>query len=103
MLKNLPWYPLLYHPTEASFFLFSKNSIEKFKYYGHYSQYRMNTTIQISKETKNLIGSFGNKEDTYEEIIKRMYDLAVKEQLHQFLMSSNETLTLEEARELINS
>ena len=29
----------------------------------------MNTTIQISKETKELISSFGSKEDTYEEII----------------------------------
>lgn len=62
----------------------------------------MNTTIQLSKETKNLIGSFGAKEDTYEEIIKRMYRLAVKEQLHEFLMSSENTLNLEEARKLIN-
>ena len=71
---------------------------EIFKYYSCYSQYRMNTTIQLSKETKNLIGSFGTKEDTYEEIIRRMYDLAVKEQLNEFLMSSNKTMTLEEAR-----
>jgi len=58
----------------------------------------MNTTIQLSKETKNLIGSFGTKEDTYEEIIKRMYALAVKEQLTEFLMSSDKTITLEEAK-----
>ena len=58
----------------------------------------MNTTIQLSKETKNLIGSFGNKEDTYDDIIKRMYKLAVKEQLNEFLMSSNDTITLKEAR-----
>ncbi|MBT5342602.1 hypothetical protein HOA91_04915 [Candidatus Woesearchaeota archaeon] len=62
----------------------------------------MATTIQISNETKNLIGTFGTKKDTYETIIKRMYDMAVKEQLRQFLMSDENTITLEEAKELIN-
>jgi hypothetical protein len=45
------------------------------------------TTIQISQETKALISTFGSKEDTYEEIIKRMYTLAVKEQLRELLLS----------------
>lgn len=58
----------------------------------------MNTTIQLSNETKKLIGTFGTKEDTYEDIIKKMYSMAVKEQLRQFLMSSKGTLTLDEAR-----
>ena len=57
----------------------------------------MNTTIQISKETKDLISTFGTKEDTYEDIIRRMYDLAVKEQLHKFLMSSENTIPVEQA------
>lgn len=57
----------------------------------------MNSTIQISKETKSLIGSFGTKEDTYEDIIKRMYKLAVKTQLSEFLMSSANTIPIEEA------
>ena len=68
-----------------------------FKYYSHYSHY-MNTTIQVSKETKELISTFGSKEDTYENILKHMYELAVKEQLREFLMSSKNTITLEEAR-----
>ena len=59
----------------------------------------MPTTIQISTETKHLIGTFGSKEDTYEDIIKRMYKLAVKEQLREFLMSSENTVSLEEARD----
>jgi len=63
----------------------------------------MATTIQISKETKNLISTFGTKEDTYEDIIKRIYSLAVKEQLREFLMSSENTINLAEARELINN
>ena len=73
-------------------------STKKFKYYSHYTCYRMNTTIQLSKETKDLISTFGTKEDTYEDILRRMYILAVKEQLHEFLMSSDKSITLEEAR-----
>ena len=75
---------------------------ETFLYYSHYTDYRMNSTIQISKETKSLISTFGGKEDTYEDIIKRMYALAVKEQLRQFLMTSENTISLEEARRMIN-
>ncbi len=57
----------------------------------------MATTIQISNETKNLISTFGTKEDTYEDIIKRMYEMAVKEQLRQFLMSSKNCIPIDEA------
>jgi len=63
----------------------------------------MTTTIQLSNKTKELIATFGTKEDTYEQIIRRMYDLAVKEQLRDFLMSSKDTVSLEEARKLINN
>ena len=62
----------------------------------------MVTTIQLSKETKGLIGTFGTKEDTYEDIIKRMYKLAVKEQLREFLMSSYNTVSLQQARKELN-
>jgi hypothetical protein len=70
---------------------------ERFKYYSHYSSYRMNTTIQLSKETKELISTFGSKEDTYDDIIRRMYKLAVKEQVTEFLMSSEGTIPIDEA------
>ena len=70
----------------------------KFIYYSGYSNHRMTTTIQLSEDTKALIGTFGTKEDTYEDILKRMYLLAVKEQLREFLMSSENTLSLDEAR-----
>ncbi|MBI2102305.1 hypothetical protein HYT55_00560 [Candidatus Woesearchaeota archaeon] len=62
----------------------------------------MPTTIQLSKETKDLIGTFGSKEDTYEDIIKRMYSLAVKEQLREFLLSSEGTISLGEAKKRLN-
>ena len=58
----------------------------------------MISSIQLSKETKRLIGTFGSKEDTYEDIIKRMYKMAVKEQLRELLMSSDNTISLKEAR-----
>lgn len=61
------------------------------------------STIQLSKKTKQLISSFGSKEDTYEDIIKRMYNLASREHLRQFLMGSEDTMTIQEAREYINN
>ena len=57
----------------------------------------MNSTIELSMKTKQLIATFGTKEDTYEDIVKRMYDLATKEQLRQFLLSSEDTIPIDEA------
>ncbi|MEK6962942.1 MAG: hypothetical protein AABX70_00845 [Nanoarchaeota archaeon] len=57
----------------------------------------MTTTIQLSQETKQLISTFGTKEDTYEDILKRMYALAIKEQLREFLLSSENTMPIDEA------
>ncbi len=56
------------------------------------------TTIQISEETRDRLKSFGDKGDTYEDIINYIHALAVKEQLREFLMSSKHTISLEEAR-----
>ena len=56
------------------------------------------TTIQLSKEMKEKLASFGNKNDTFETILKRIYELAVKEQLRDFLMSSEGFIPLDEAR-----
>ncbi len=58
----------------------------------------MATTIQPSEETKTLIGTFGTKEDTYEDIIKRIYRLAMKEQLRELLLSSENAISLDAAR-----
>jgi len=60
------------------------------------------TTIQLSKETKNQIASFGLKGDSYDDILKRIYNLAVKEQLRQFLMSSEGCISIDEARKELN-
>ena len=55
------------------------------------------STIQLSMQTKELISSFGTKQDSYEVIIKRMYSLAVKEQLREFLLSSENALSIDKA------
>lgn len=44
-----------------------------------------------------MISSFGIKGESYEKIIKRIYSLALKEQLRQFLMSSENCIPIEEA------
>ena len=54
------------------------------------------TTIQLSKETKEKISSFGVKGESYDKIINRIYSLAVKDQLKDFLLSSKNTLSLDE-------
>ncbi len=56
------------------------------------------TTIQLSKETKDKIASFGIKGESYDIILKRIYSFAVKEQLREFLLSSENTISLEKAR-----
>lgn len=56
------------------------------------------TTIQLSKETKDKISTFGIKGESYDNIIKRIYALAIKEQLREFLLSSEGTISVAEAR-----
>lgn len=60
------------------------------------------TTIQLSKKTRDKISSFGGKGESYEEIISRIYSIAVKEQLREFLLSSKDTISIEEARKEVN-
>ena len=57
----------------------------------------MNTTIQLNKETKDKISSFGVKGESYDKILMRIYNLAVKEQLRNFLMSDEDCVPIEEA------
>ena len=60
------------------------------------------TTIQLSKEIKDKISSFGVKSENYHKILRRIYSMAVKEQLRQFLLSSEGTISIEEARKELN-
>jgi len=56
------------------------------------------TTIQISNEMKKKIASFGDKSESYDKILRKIYSLAVKEQIREFLMSDDENfIPIEEA------
>lgn len=59
------------------------------------------TTIQLSKEMKEKLASFGSKDETYDTILRRVYGLAVKEQLRDFLMSSEGFISLEQFKKEI--
>jgi len=57
------------------------------------------TTIQLSDEMKKKIASFGDKSESYDKILQRVYALAVKEQLREFLMSDENCIPVKEALE----
>jgi predicted CopG family antitoxin len=59
----------------------------------------VNTTIQISNEMKEKLSSFGSKSETFETILQRIYSLAVKEQLRDFLMNSKGFISIDQAIE----
>lgn len=56
------------------------------------------TTIQLSKDLKSKIETFGSKGESYDTILRKVYALAIKEQLKQFLLNSDTTISIEEAR-----
>lgn len=61
------------------------------------------TTIQISNEMKKKIASFGDKSESYDKILRKIYSLAVKEQIREFLMSDDKRyISLEEFEKEIN-
>jgi predicted CopG family antitoxin len=55
------------------------------------------TTIAITKEVKENIIEFGNKGETYSEILKRLLKSARERQLHDLLMNEEETVSIENA------
>ena len=60
------------------------------------------TTIQLSNEMKEKLATFGSKNETYDTILRRIYALAVKEQLRDFLMSSEGFISIDEARKRLD-
>jgi predicted CopG family antitoxin len=55
----------------------------------------MNTTISIPKELKEKLSEFGNKGETYSEVILKLYNSAKERQLHDILMDEKETMPVE--------
>jgi predicted CopG family antitoxin len=60
------------------------------------------TTIQLSNEMKEKLATFGSKNESYDTILRRVYGLAVKEQLRDFLMSSEGFISIDDARKELN-
>lgn len=54
------------------------------------------TTIQLSNETKRKLSSFGVKGESYDQILQRIYSMAVKTQLRELLMNSENTISLDD-------
>ncbi len=58
----------------------------------------MATTISISKETKEKLKNLGRAGDSYEDVIKKMYEISKKQILLDYLYESSDSLTIAEAR-----
>jgi len=59
----------------------------------------MNTTISISKETRNLLLDFGRKSENYDDVIRRMHNtIMMQEQLREFA-DEQEYSSLQQAKE----
>ena len=58
-----------------------------------------NTTIAVTNDVKEKIKEFGNKGETYSEVIARLLESARKRQLYDLLMNEEDTVTIEEAIE----
>ena len=54
------------------------------------------STIQVGEETKEKLRSFGSKGETYEQIINKLYDIAVDQQLKTFL-TEKDAVPIDEA------
>ncbi len=63
----------------------------------------MNTTIAISKELKEKLRNLGRTGDTYEDVIRRMYEASSKTILTQYLYDETDSITLKEARDRLKN
>jgi len=59
----------------------------------------MTTTIAISPKVRDKIKEFGNKGDTYDEILERLLNSATERQLQELLMDTTNCVPIEKALE----
>ena len=57
------------------------------------------TTIAITKEAKEEMQVFGNKGETYSDIIMKLVESAKQRQLHDLLFNEEDSIPIEEALE----
>lgn len=58
----------------------------------------MATTISISEDLKEKIRNLGRAGDSYEDVIRRMYELTSKHLLLTYLYDESEALSIDEAK-----
>jgi predicted CopG family antitoxin len=56
-----------------------------------------NTTIALSKNLKERISQFGNKAESFSDILERLLKSAEQRLFHDLLMSNEGCVTIEEA------
>jgi hypothetical protein len=57
----------------------------------------MNTTIAISHEIRDQIKEFGNKGETYDDILAKLLSSAKERQLQELLMDTSNAVTAKDA------
>jgi predicted CopG family antitoxin len=58
----------------------------------------MATTISLSHEMKENIRNLGRAGESYEDVIRRMYEVTKKQLLAQYLYDTSDSFTLAEFR-----
>lgn len=59
----------------------------------------MNTTIAISTQIRDEIKEYGNKGETYDEILQKLLKSAKERQLQELLMDTDDSIKVTEALE----
>jgi len=62
----------------------------------------MATTISLSNEMKEKLKDLGRAGDSYEDVIRRMYAITRKQLLLEWLYDTNDSVSTDEARRMIN-
>lgn len=57
----------------------------------------MNTTIAISTQIRDEIKNFGNKGETYDDILSKLLKSAQERQLQELLMDTSDSIPVSEA------
>ena len=57
----------------------------------------VNTTIAITRDAQEMLKIFGNKGETYTDIILKLCKSAKERQFHDLLMNDSNTVSVEDA------
>ena len=63
----------------------------------------MASTISLSNEMKEKLRNLGRAGESYEDVIRRMYEITKSNMLLRYLYDETGTMTIDEARRSINN